>query len=283
MGIERDRLNEVPQGRSPWRRWGPYLSERAWGTVREDYSADGEAWDYFPHDHARSRAYRWSEDGLGGGLRRPAAALPGAGLLERARPDPEGADLRAHRPRGQPRRGRQGVLVVRRLDADPLVDALALPLSAGRVPLRRNSSTENAPRGRDEPEYELVDTGVFDDGPLLGDRGRLREGRPRGHLRPPRRPQRRARAGAAPRAADAVVPQHVVVGDRRSAPRSGLGDGALVAEDAAARQTAAGRDGSRRRRSSATTRRTRALFGGRVDALSEGRHQRPRGARRRRR
>src|SRR5690349_2186502 len=47
-----------------WRRWGPYLSERAWGTVREDYSPDGDAWGYFPHDHARSRAYRWGEDGL---------------------------------------------------------------------------------------------------------------------------------------------------------------------------------------------------------------------------
>src|SRR5687767_11164369 len=47
-----------------WKRWGPYLSERQWGTVREDYSPDGTAWDYFPHDHARSRAYRWGEDGL---------------------------------------------------------------------------------------------------------------------------------------------------------------------------------------------------------------------------
>ena len=53
-------------GRAEWRRWGPYLSERAWGTVREDYSADGDAWDYFPHDHARSRAYRWGEDGIAG-------------------------------------------------------------------------------------------------------------------------------------------------------------------------------------------------------------------------
>ena len=49
-----------------WRRWGPYLAERAWGTVREDYSPDGDAWEDFPHDHARSRAYRWNEDGLGG-------------------------------------------------------------------------------------------------------------------------------------------------------------------------------------------------------------------------
>ena len=51
---------------TPWYLWGPYLSERAWGTVREDYSASGSAWDYFPHDHARSRAYRWGEDGMAG-------------------------------------------------------------------------------------------------------------------------------------------------------------------------------------------------------------------------
>ena len=49
-----------------WKRWGPYLAERQWGTVREDYSSPGEGWDYLPHDHARSRAYRWSEDGIGG-------------------------------------------------------------------------------------------------------------------------------------------------------------------------------------------------------------------------
>src|SRR5438128_1907626 len=63
---EQNRLLEVPKGRSPWRRFGPYVSERAWGTVREDYSATGDAWNYFPHDHARSRAYRWNEDGIAG-------------------------------------------------------------------------------------------------------------------------------------------------------------------------------------------------------------------------
>src|SRR5215472_14544044 len=66
MTAERRRLLEVPHGRAPWRHWGPYLSERAWGTVREDYSKDGNAWGYFPHDQARSRAYRWGEDGLAG-------------------------------------------------------------------------------------------------------------------------------------------------------------------------------------------------------------------------
>ncbi|MBC8506296.1 MAG: glucosidase [Chloroflexi bacterium] len=60
------RLRDSESRKADWKNWGPYLSERAWGTVREDYSAMGEAWEHFPHDHARSRAYRWNEDGLGG-------------------------------------------------------------------------------------------------------------------------------------------------------------------------------------------------------------------------
>jgi hypothetical protein len=63
---EQKRLNEAREAHVPWKKWGPYLSERQWGTVREDYSDDGNAWDYFSHDQARSRAYRWGEDGLGG-------------------------------------------------------------------------------------------------------------------------------------------------------------------------------------------------------------------------
>src|SRR5262245_23208819 len=65
-GEEARRLEAACRSQVPWRRWGPYLSERQWGTVREDYSANGDAWNYFPHDHARSRAYRWGEDGLAG-------------------------------------------------------------------------------------------------------------------------------------------------------------------------------------------------------------------------
>lgn len=65
-GAEQQRLAECDNGSKEWRRWGPYLSERQWGTVREDYSAHGSAWDYFSHDHARSRAYRWGEDGIAG-------------------------------------------------------------------------------------------------------------------------------------------------------------------------------------------------------------------------
>jgi hypothetical protein len=63
---EQKRLNEAREAGVPWKKWGPYLSERQWGTVREDYSEDGNAWDYFSHDRSRSRAYRWGEDGLGG-------------------------------------------------------------------------------------------------------------------------------------------------------------------------------------------------------------------------
>ena len=66
MHAERDRILESNSRKKYWRRWGPYLSERSWGNPREDYSPDGTAWDYFTHDHARSRAYRWTEDGIAG-------------------------------------------------------------------------------------------------------------------------------------------------------------------------------------------------------------------------
>src|SRR5678809_157743 len=62
----RQHLATGPRVNEQWRLWGPYLSERQWGTVREDYSPGGSAWEYLPHDHARSRAYRWGEDGIGG-------------------------------------------------------------------------------------------------------------------------------------------------------------------------------------------------------------------------
>ena len=63
---EDGQLHETQEGKANWKQWGPYFAERAWGTVREDYSPNGAAWDYFPHDHAHSRVYRWNEDGLAG-------------------------------------------------------------------------------------------------------------------------------------------------------------------------------------------------------------------------
>jgi hypothetical protein len=63
---EHARLEDARTGTAAWKKWGPYLSERQWGTVREDYSENGDAWNFFTHDHARSRAYRWGEDGIAG-------------------------------------------------------------------------------------------------------------------------------------------------------------------------------------------------------------------------
>ena len=66
LTAEHRRLEEARDRVQHWKRWGPYLSERAWGTVREDYSSGGDAWEYVSHDHARSKAYRWNEDGIAG-------------------------------------------------------------------------------------------------------------------------------------------------------------------------------------------------------------------------
>src|SRR4051812_3722484 len=109
VGVERDRvstfgkLEDGLRHAGDWYLWGPYVSERQWGTVREDYSADGDAWRSFPHDHARVPGLP-----VGGGrarrvLRRRAAAVPGPRAVERPRPDPQGARVRAHRGGGQPR------------------------------------------------------------------------------------------------------------------------------------------------------------------------------------
>ncbi len=92
---ERNRLAADAGRLANWKRWGPYLSERQWATVREDYSEGGTAWEYFPHDQARSRAYRWGEDGLLGITDRAVPTVFCAGALERPRPDPEGTALRA--------------------------------------------------------------------------------------------------------------------------------------------------------------------------------------------
>ena len=143
MQDESHRLDQARTEGVPWRKWGPYLSERQWGTVREDYSDDGDAWDYFSHDQARSRAYRWGEDGLAGISRRPAAAVLRAGAVERRRSDPQGAAVRPDQQRRQPRRGRQGVLLLPRQHADALVHEVPVQVPAARRSVRRP--------GRDEP------------------------------------------------------------------------------------------------------------------------------------
>ena len=131
------------------------------GTVREDYSATGEAWAHFPHEHARSRAYRWNEDGMAAICDRHQVLCFGIGPLERPRSDPQGTDVWFDVDRGEPRRGREGVLLLHRQHSDPLVHADSLQVSAGEYPYARLVE-ENAKRGKGDREFELVDTGIFD-------------------------------------------------------------------------------------------------------------------------
>jgi hypothetical protein len=157
---ERVRLAESRQPGAPWRQWGPYLSARQWGTVREDYSADGDAWSYFPFDHARSRAYRWGEDGLGGicdrwqHLNLAIALWNGRDPILKERlfgltneEGNHGEDVKEH---------------WWSLDATPTSSYLRWRYRYPQAEfpydeLRRT----NAERSRQEPEYELADTDAF--------------------------------------------------------------------------------------------------------------------------
>ena len=135
-------------GPRKWRRWGTYLPERQWGTVREDYSSDGEAWEYFPFDHASRRAYRWGDDGLLGLCDNRGLVCFSVALWNGADRDPQGAPLRPLGPRGQPRRGRQRALLVPGRDAHRELRAGALQVSAARVSLRRASRARSRGHAR---------------------------------------------------------------------------------------------------------------------------------------
>ena len=130
----------------PWRQWGPYLSERQWGTVREDYSENGDAWNYFT---PRSGPLACLSLGRGWSRRvqrRPPASVLFVGPVERQGSDPQGAAVRPDQQRGQSRRGRQGILLLPRCDADPLVYEVPLQISADRVSLRRSRRDKPAAR-----------------------------------------------------------------------------------------------------------------------------------------
>ena len=163
MTAEARRLQENAARPGTGSAGGPTSASAPGARSARTTAPDGTAWDYFPHDHARSRAYRWNEDGLAGICDRHQRICFAAGAVERARPDPQGAAVRPDRQRGQPRRGRQGVLLLPRLHADALLHEDALQVSAGGVPLRATWSTRTGGAARSEPEYELLDTGVFDD------------------------------------------------------------------------------------------------------------------------
>jgi hypothetical protein len=158
---EGSRLAEIRHG-VRWRRWGPYLSERQWGTVREDYSENGDAWGYFPHDHARSRAYRWGEDGIGGfGDDRLLLCL---GLALWNGRDPILKERLFGLTNAEGNHGEDVKELYYYLDGTPTHSYMRMlykyPQAA--FPYARLVE-ENRRWGRDEPEFELIDTGVFDD------------------------------------------------------------------------------------------------------------------------
>jgi hypothetical protein len=161
MTSERERLDAADHDGTPWRRWGPYLSERAWGTVREDYSADGDAWSYFPFEQAGSRTYRWSEDGLAGLCDDQQLICLALSLWNGVDP------IVKERPYGltgsQGNHGEDVKDYWWYLDATPTSSYLRwrYHYPQARFPYEDLLRTNGA-RSRAEPEYELLDTGVFD-------------------------------------------------------------------------------------------------------------------------
>jgi hypothetical protein len=162
MSAERKRLDEAREGRAPWRKWGPYLSERQWGTVREDYSEGGDAWNYFPHDHARSRAYRWGEDGLAG-ISDDQQRLCFALALWNGQ-DPILKERLFGLTNGESNHGEDVKEYYFYLDSTPTHSYMKYlykyPQAA--YPYDDLVATSSR-RSRQEPEYELLDTGVFDE------------------------------------------------------------------------------------------------------------------------
>jgi hypothetical protein len=159
---EQHRLEEAHSGRQPWRLWGAYLSERQWGTVREDYSPEGAAWDDFPHEQARSRAYRWGEDGLAGFSDNGQRLCLGLALWN-------GRDrILKERLFGltnaQGNHGEDVKELYYYLDGTPTHAYMKMLYKYPQRPFPyAELLAENARRGAREPEYELLDTGVFDD------------------------------------------------------------------------------------------------------------------------
>ena len=158
---EQKRLNDAREAGIPWKKWGPYLSERQWGTVREDYSGNGDAWNYFPHDQARSRAYRWGEDGLGGisdDRQRVCFALA---LWNGA--DPILKERLFGLSNSEGNHGEDVKECYFYLDSTPTHSYMKYLYKYPQAAFPyEDLIVTNRERGRGQPEYELLDTGVFD-------------------------------------------------------------------------------------------------------------------------
>jgi hypothetical protein len=161
MTKEERRLAEARERKVHWKRWGPYLSERAWGTVREDYSENGTAWDYFPHDHARSRAYRWNEDGIAGISDRHQVLCFSVALWNHR--DPILKERLFGLTGSDGNHGEDVKELYYYLDSTPTHSYMRMlyKYPQAEFPYQRLVE-ENRRRGRAGREYELVDTGVFE-------------------------------------------------------------------------------------------------------------------------
>ena len=216
-GAEARRLGEARDGVA-WKEWGPYLSERQWGTVREDYSDNGDAWSYFSHDQARSRAYKWGEDGIAGicddHQRLCLAFAVWNGV------DPILKERMFGLTNAEGNHGEDVKEYYFYLDATPTSSYLKYRY---RYPLDEYPYADllrtNAGRGRLDLEYELLDTGNLRRRPVRRRRRRVRQGRTGRHPRPRHPVESRARAGGGAPAPDAVVPQHLVDGRTEGRPR----------------------------------------------------------------
>src|SRR4051812_32537402 len=159
---EQKRLNDAREAGIPWKKWGPYLSERQWGTVREDYSQDGNAWDYFSHDQSRSRAYKWGEDGLGG-ICDDKQRLCFALALWNER-DPILKERLFGLTNSEGNHGEDVKEYYFYIDSTPTHSYMKYLY---KYPQRefpyRDLLETNARRSREDFEYELLDTGVFND------------------------------------------------------------------------------------------------------------------------
>ena len=162
MTQEEFRLSESTDRKKHWKRWGPYLSERAWGTVREDYSAYGNAWEFFPHDHARSRVYRWNEDGLAGISDRHQNICFALALWNEH--DPILKERIFGLTGNEGNHGEDVKEYFFYLDSTPTHSYMKYlykyPQAA--FPYEMLVS-ENRRRDKNQPEYELLDTGIFND------------------------------------------------------------------------------------------------------------------------
>jgi len=161
-GAEHARLQTRFPDREGWKAWGPYLSERQWGTVREDYSPYGNAWDYFPHDHARSRAYRWGEDGIAGFSDREQRLCLAVALWNGR--DPILKERLFGLTNGEGNHGEDVKELYYYLDATPTHSYLKMlyKYPQAEYPYARLIE-ENRRRGIGQPEFELIDSGLFDE------------------------------------------------------------------------------------------------------------------------